>query len=100
MYESDFDLGPETLAEKQAAMRARNGGKQEPPVTLKTGFLTSDEQHYSVPYLAKLWALSPQTIRRLARKERDGVGKIGTNKTTFVISESAKNRIYQKLVRH
>ena len=61
------------------------------------------EKHYTPNELAKLWAVSPDTIRRLFRDE-SGVLKIGNNGTryrrgyeTLRIPESVAQRVHRRL---
>jgi hypothetical protein len=64
-----------------------------------------EEKHYSPKELAIKWGFSPGTIRNLFRYETEGVLRIeglgpvvGKRPyTTYSISESAANRVYQRL---
>lgn len=61
------------------------------------------EQHYTVPKLAKLWDLSDDTIRELVRNE-SGVLVISRPETrskraytTFSIPDSVAKRIHERI---
>jgi hypothetical protein len=62
------------------------------------------QHHYSADQVAKMWNLSPDTVRRLFHGE-DGVLKIvrpgNRSKRTYVtlrIPESVLNRVYRRIV--
>lgn len=86
-------------SESQPANRyAQQGsGEGELVLTLFT------EKHYSVSELARLWGLSPKTIRRLFSEE-PGVVEIGTEESrsrrvykTRRIPESVVQRVHRRL---
>lgn len=65
------------------------------------------ERHYSTSRLAKLWRLSPETVRRLFAGEdsvlaicRQGVGGKARRYSTLRIPESVARRVHFRLSTH
>jgi hypothetical protein len=54
------------------------------------------EQHYSTAQIAKLWAMSARTIRRLFG-DRPGVIKLGGGKKTLSIPQTVLTLVHQEL---
>ena len=54
------------------------------------------ERHYSVTEVAKLWALSRDSVRRLFRRE-PGVLVMGDRYVTLRIPESVLERVHRRL---
>ena len=80
-------------------------GKVEPFVYKGETYtnLVVNEKYYSCTELAKVWGVSPQTIRELFRKE-EGVLKIGSSGTrtrraykTLRIPQSVAQRVHTRL---
>ena len=57
------------------------------------------ESHMPIPKLAKNWGISAKTLRRLFEQETEGVIRLGTDKVTMFVSESAARRVYARLSR-
>ena len=81
-----------TLEERQTEMRQRQTGLRSPELSL----MPHGERHYSVNEIAKLWSLSPDSVRRLFRRER-GVLVIGDRYATLRIPESVLGRVHRRL---
>lgn len=63
--------------------------------------LSFAEKHYRINDLAQLWALSPETVRRLVKDDPEVVKlKKGPKSviTTYSIPESAAQRIHTRLL--
>ena len=81
-----------TLEERQTEMRERQTGLRSSELSL----MAHGERHYSVNEIAKLWSLSPDSVRRLFRRER-GVLVIGNRYVTLRIPESVLERVHRRL---
>ncbi len=81
-----------TLEERQTEMRERQTSLQPSVLSL----MPQGERHYSVNEIAKLWSLSPDSVRRLFRRER-GVLVIGNRYVTLRIPESGLERVHRRL---
>jgi hypothetical protein len=89
---------PAAQLAREAAMRTRNGIVTAAPSPAEQLLPdTSAQRHYTTADLAALWNKHPQTILRLARKQKEGVLWLGETRKTPSISESAKQRIYVRL---
>ncbi len=82
---------------------ARKGDRSQPAFTV-TQLATLNECHYAVSEPAKMWRLSPATIRRLFQQEA-GVLRFGKEKRghyrAYVTSipESVAERVYRRCMR-
>ncbi len=91
------------LAERQAAMKARITVSQQvasPQLSPHHGRVQYfRESHLPIPKLAKNWGMSAKSLRRLFEEETEGVIRLGTDKVTMFVSESAARRVYARLSR-
>lgn len=92
-----------SLAVAQDAMKARINVSQQAaslPAPAHHGRVQYfREPHTAIPKLAKDWGMSAKSLRRLFEKETEGVIRLGTDKITMFVSESAARRVYAKLSR-
>jgi hypothetical protein len=90
------------LAERQAAMKAQITVSQQvasPQLSHHGRVQYFRESHVPIPKLAKDWGMSAKSLRRLFEEETEGVIRLGTDKVTMFVSESAARRVYARLSR-
>jgi hypothetical protein len=78
-----------TVEEQQVEMR-------ETQATDTSSSVRHGERHYSVSDVAKLWALSRDSVRRLFRRE-PGVLVMGDRYVTLRIPESVLERVHRRM---
>lgn len=89
-----------SLADRQAELKARLSGKLvEPVLSRPSSVQYHTEQHWAIPELASRWGMSSKTLRRIFGRETEGVIRVGDDKVTMFVSESAARRVYARLSR-
>jgi hypothetical protein len=89
-----------SLAERQAELKNRLQQEKTGAGKKERNTDTWCEQHYTVPQLASMWAMSPETVRRMVEHEPD-VMRVGEGESrnkrryyTYYIPESVARRVH------